>query len=212
MRVRGLAVLQGADLGVASGKDHEPPITFQAEVFPECRPDQSDALGAGPLDAPVFSSFVRFCANAVDHHHDERAIIHIQPVGAADELIGAVSYEWAVDVLAQVWLVKSCHDVCSDLSIASYSISLSVASSTGRCLGYYDTGPIMLVAAFVILAVVVLLGSVLAVLNLRTEGRASPPWSLAALHGLLGIGDGPEAVGLGYRLRERRGFFHFKLA
>jgi hypothetical protein len=38
----------------------------------------------------------------------------------------------------------------------------------------------MLVAAFVILAVAVLLGSVLAVLHLQTEGRATPPcqhWS-----------------------------------
>ena len=45
----------------------------------------------------------------------------------------------------------------------------------------------MLVAAFVILAVAVLLGSVLAVLHLQTEGRATPPWRLAALHGLLAI-------------------------
>jgi hypothetical protein len=45
----------------------------------------------------------------------------------------------------------------------------------------------VLVAAFVILGVAVLLGSVLAVPLLQTEGRA-PPWSLAALHGLLAIG------------------------
>jgi hypothetical protein len=45
----------------------------------------------------------------------------------------------------------------------------------------------MLVAAFVILAVAVFLGSVLAVLHLQTEGRATPPWRLAALHGLLAI-------------------------
>lgn len=46
----------------------------------------------------------------------------------------------------------------------------------------------MLVAAFAILAVVVLLGSVLAVLYLRTNGTAPPPWPLAALHGFLAIG------------------------
>ena len=46
----------------------------------------------------------------------------------------------------------------------------------------------MLIAAFGILTVAVLLGSVLAVLHLQTEGRASPPWSLAALHGLFAIG------------------------
>jgi hypothetical protein len=45
----------------------------------------------------------------------------------------------------------------------------------------------MLVAAFVILAVAVLLGSFLAVLHLQTEGRATLPWQLAALHGILAI-------------------------
>ncbi len=45
----------------------------------------------------------------------------------------------------------------------------------------------MLIAAFIILGVVVLLGSVLAVLRLRTNGSVPPPWPLAALHGLLSI-------------------------
>jgi hypothetical protein len=45
----------------------------------------------------------------------------------------------------------------------------------------------MLIAAFVILGVAVLLGSVLAVLHLR-EGAAAPSWPLGALHGLLAIG------------------------
>ncbi len=39
-------------------------------------------------------------AKGVDHHHDESAVIHIQPVGTADELIGAVSGERAVNILA----------------------------------------------------------------------------------------------------------------
>ena len=46
----------------------------------------------------------------------------------------------------------------------------------------------MLVAALIILAVAVLLGSALAVPHLRTPGAATPPWPLAALHGLLAIG------------------------
>src|SRR5438309_2343433 len=46
---------------------------------------------------------------------------------------------------------------------------------------------VMLIAAFAILGVAVLLGSVLAVLHLQTE-RRTPPWSLAALHGLLAVG------------------------
>lgn len=45
----------------------------------------------------------------------------------------------------------------------------------------------MLIAAFVTLAVAVLLGSVLAVLHFQTAS-SRPPWPLAALHGLLAIG------------------------
>ena len=49
----------------------------------------------------------------------------------------------------------------------------------------------MLTAAFVILAIAVALGAVLAVLHLRTNRTVAPPWPLAALHGFLAI------VGLG---------------
>jgi hypothetical protein len=45
----------------------------------------------------------------------------------------------------------------------------------------------VLTAAFVILGIAVLLGCLLAVLYLRTEGAAAP-WPLAALHGLVAVG------------------------
>jgi hypothetical protein len=45
----------------------------------------------------------------------------------------------------------------------------------------------MSVAAFIIIAIAVLLGAALGGLHVQTEGRAAPPWLLAALHGLLGI-------------------------
>ena len=45
----------------------------------------------------------------------------------------------------------------------------------------------MLVAAFTILSVVIVMGSVLAVLHWQ-EGRVAAPWPLAPLHGLLAIG------------------------
>jgi hypothetical protein len=45
----------------------------------------------------------------------------------------------------------------------------------------------MLTAAFVILGIAVLLGCLLAVLYLRTEGDAAP-WPLAALHSLVAVG------------------------
>jgi len=46
----------------------------------------------------------------------------------------------------------------------------------------------MLNAAFVILSATVLLGAALAILRLRSEGVAVPPWPLAGLHGILAIG------------------------
>jgi hypothetical protein len=49
----------------------------------------------------------------------------------------------------------------------------------------------MLTAAFVILTIAVALGAVLAVLHLRTDRTATPPWPLGALHGILAL------VGLG---------------
>jgi hypothetical protein len=45
----------------------------------------------------------------------------------------------------------------------------------------------MLVSAFIILGIAVLVGSLLAVLHLRTDEGAMPPMWLAALHGLLAI-------------------------
>src|ERR1700752_4227014 len=45
----------------------------------------------------------------------------------------------------------------------------------------------MLTAALAILAIAVLLGSALAVMHLRTDGAVAPPWTLAALHGLLAV-------------------------
>ncbi len=49
----------------------------------------------------------------------------------------------------------------------------------------------MLTAAFIILAIAVALGAVLAVLHLRTNKTATPPlpppWPLGALHGILAL-------------------------
>jgi hypothetical protein len=36
--------------------------------------------------------------DTVDHHHDESAIIHIEPIRAADEFIFAVPNEWTVKI------------------------------------------------------------------------------------------------------------------
>ena len=49
----------------------------------------------------------------------------------------------------------------------------------------------MLTAAFVIVTIAVALGAVLAVLHLRSNRTATPPWPLGALHGILAL------VGLG---------------
>lgn len=46
----------------------------------------------------------------------------------------------------------------------------------------------MLIAALASLGAALLLGSVLAFLQLRMEGVGAPPWPLAKLHGLLAVG------------------------
>jgi hypothetical protein len=48
--------------------------------------------------------------------------------------------------------------------------------------------PVVLTIAFAILGTAILLGSVLTVLYLRTEGARAAPWPLTTLHGLLGVG------------------------
>jgi hypothetical protein len=64
------------------------------------------------------------CANTVDHHHDESAIIHVQPVRAADQLISALSYKRTINIIAQVWLVKSFHDAfCPNIYRRSFQSS-----------------------------------------------------------------------------------------
>jgi hypothetical protein len=45
----------------------------------------------------------------------------------------------------------------------------------------------MLIVAFIVLGIAVLIGSVLGLSHLRTEGIVAPPWRLAALHGLVAI-------------------------
>ena len=57
----------------------------------------------------------------------------------------------------------------------------------------------MLIGAFGILAAAVALGTALAVLYLRGEDAAAPPWLLTVLHGLFGLG------GLGCLLLALRG-------
>jgi len=58
------------------------------------------------------------------------------------------------------------------------------ARAHGRCAVEI---PVMLIASFVILGIAVLLGAVLAALHLQTDSR-TPPWSLAAVHGLVAVG------------------------
>jgi hypothetical protein len=44
--------------------------------------------------------------DAVDHYYDESAIIHIEPIRTADELVFAVPDEWTVKIGGEVRLVK----------------------------------------------------------------------------------------------------------
>jgi hypothetical protein len=66
-------------------------------------------LAAQVREMRSFLVIRQVCANAIGHDHNESAIVHIKPIRTADELIVGVSYEWAVDVLGQVRLVKLRH-------------------------------------------------------------------------------------------------------
>ena len=79
------------------------------------------------------------CAESVGHHAYERAIVHVQSVRAADKFIATASYERAVDILAQVWLVKMGHglfpfeaeDICNDIIrivVGKYKVGHSVVT------------------------------------------------------------------------------------
>lgn len=47
--------------------------------------------------------------DAVDHHHDQSAVVHVEPVGSTDQLVSAVADKWAVGILGQVRLKESGH-------------------------------------------------------------------------------------------------------
>ena len=49
------------------------------------------------------------CTDAVDHHHDQRAIIHIEPIRTPDEFIVAVPNEWTVKVCREIRLKETHH-------------------------------------------------------------------------------------------------------
>jgi hypothetical protein len=49
--------------------------------------------------------------DAPGHHHDERAVIHVQPVRTADELVVGVANEGAVKTDGQVGFMESGHRI-----------------------------------------------------------------------------------------------------
>ncbi|MFZ2143198.1 MAG: hypothetical protein WAV78_40715 [Xanthobacteraceae bacterium] len=38
------------------------------------------------------------CAYTPRHHHNERVVIHVQPIRATDKLVIRISNEWAIDI------------------------------------------------------------------------------------------------------------------
>ena len=49
--------------------------------------------------------------DAPGHHHDERAVIHVQPVRAANELVVSVANEGAIKIDGQVRFMESGHRI-----------------------------------------------------------------------------------------------------
>jgi hypothetical protein len=46
------------------------------------------------------------CPDAIDHYHNEGAVIHVQPIASSDELVRGISYERAVRLSAEIGLLK----------------------------------------------------------------------------------------------------------
>ena len=53
------------------------------------------------------------CADPVDHHQDQSAISHIQPIAPSNKLVGSISCKRAIRVGAKIWFVKAGHDKAS---------------------------------------------------------------------------------------------------
>src|SRR5215831_15806003 len=47
-------------------------------------------------------------ADALCHHRDERAIVHVEPIGPADEPVIAIANERVVEIDCQVGLIELC--------------------------------------------------------------------------------------------------------
>ena len=56
-----------------------------------------------------FSSFVRFAPIPLVYHHNERVVIHVQPIRATDKLVIRISNEWAIKIDRQVGLIEPSH-------------------------------------------------------------------------------------------------------
>jgi hypothetical protein len=48
-------------------------------------------------------------ADPIDHHHNEGAVIHVQPVASSNEFIRSVSCERDIGVGTKIWFVKAGH-------------------------------------------------------------------------------------------------------
>jgi len=64
---------------------------LRADLVDEMRTAQVDQMGALLVVRQVG-------AKAFDHHHDKRAIIHVEPIGPADQPVFAVANEWTVKI------------------------------------------------------------------------------------------------------------------
>ncbi|MFZ1091867.1 MAG: hypothetical protein WAN75_22030 [Xanthobacteraceae bacterium] len=53
-----------------------------------------------PQISQMCSLFIvgQVCAYTPRHHHNERVVIHVQPIRAPDKLVIRISNEWAIDI------------------------------------------------------------------------------------------------------------------
>src|SRR6478672_163776 len=61
-------------------------------------------------------------ADPVDHHHNEGAVIHVQPIALPNELVRSFARERAIGVSAKIWFVKGGHKAGGSNEVADSEV------------------------------------------------------------------------------------------
>jgi len=63
------------------------------------------------------------CTNPLCHNHHKSSVVHIEPIGTADQFVGSIPHKGAIWVRHKIWFVKS----AGHLTLHRYQVLESVA-------------------------------------------------------------------------------------